>query len=213
MHTPDEFRHLVDKHDYFAALHSGSKAEQLFHPARLRVVSGITDWVGKGVLEVGSGTGCLAIPLAEAGAEVTAAELSFEHLETLRGYAAERSLSLPVVQSDARRLPFADDSFDRVLVASLVHLVARSGSLLREAERVCRPEGRIVVAGPWQKHPKSMTWLKTLLRGGKAPDGRKYPFNLPRLKQLLLRSTYLGSNYDYPMGYFATLWVPDKKPS
>lgn len=212
MTTPAQLRALVDDHDYFAAMQSGSKAEQLFHPARLKVITEITDWSGKRVLEVGSGTGCLAIPLAEAGAEITAVELSFEHLQTLTSYAAERSVGIPAIQADARHLPFADESFDVVVVASLVHLLPRAGSLLREAERVCRSDGRLVVAGPWQKHPKSMTWLKTLLRG-KAPDGRHYPFNEKRLRQLLIRSSFLGSSYNYPMGYFATLWTPDQKPS
>jgi ubiquinone/menaquinone biosynthesis C-methylase UbiE len=204
---------LVDDHDYFAAMHSGSRAEQLFHPARLRLITGMACWREREVLELGSGTGCVAIPLAEAGAAVTAVELSPDHLEQLARYADERSLSITGVEADARSLPFADDQFDVVVLASLVHLVPRTGSLLREAERVCRPDGRLLIAGPWQKHPKSNPWLKTILRGGKAPDARKHqPFNEKVLKQLLTRSTFLGSKYNYPIGYFATLFMPDRKP-
>jgi len=114
------------------------------------------------------------------------------------------------VQGDARRLPFADDSFDVVVVASLVHLVPEAGPLLREAERVCRGDGRLVVAGPWEKHPKSMTSVRTLLRGASA-DHRRYPFNVRRLRRLLPRSRFLGRKTDYMMGYLATTWVPDAK--
>ena len=212
--TESDPQSLVDDHDYYAAMRSGSRAEQLFHPARLKLITEMACWKDREVLELGSGTGCVAIPLAEAGAAVTAVELSASHLEQLERYATERDLEIQGVQADARRLPFEDDSFDVVVLASLVHLVPKTGSLLREAERVCRPHGRILIAGPWQRHPKSMPWLKTILRGGKAPDGRRHqPFNEKVLKQLLTRSTFLGSKYNYPMGYFATLFMPDRKPS
>jgi hypothetical protein len=59
-----------------------------------------------------------------------------------------------------------------------------------------------------------MPWLKTLLRGGKAPDARrKQPFTEEVLKKGLRKSTFLGSKYNYPLGYFATLFMPDRKSS
>ena len=205
---------LIDEHDYFAAMNSGSKAERVFHPARLKLITEMAPWRNKKVLELGSGTGCVAIPLAERGAEVTAVELSEAHLEQLGLYAQERGLSIERVQADARDLPFEDSSFDIVVLASLVHLIPRTGSLLREAERVCRSEGRVLIAGPWQRHPKSSRRLKTLLRGGKAPDGRKHqPFNEKLLKQLMTRSTFLSSRYNYPIGYWSALFMPDRKVS
>jgi 2-polyprenyl-3-methyl-5-hydroxy-6-metoxy-1,4-benzoquinol methylase len=203
---------LIDDHDYFAAMQHGSKAEQLFHPARLRLIRKMASWRGRDVLELGSGTGCIAIPLAEAGAAVTAVELSAAHLDRLQRYSEQRGVVIEGVQADARELPFDDDSFDVVVVASLVHLVPGTDRLLHEAQRVCRPTGRLVIAGPWHRHPKSNRLLKTILRGGKAPDARKHqPFTEDLLKQQLKDSTFLGSKYNYPVGYFATLFVPDRK--
>lgn len=203
---------LIDDHDYFAAMQRGSKAERLFHPARLRLIREMASWRGRDVLELGSGTGCIAIPLAQAGASVTAVELSASHLEQLQRYAEQRGVAVEGVQADARELPFDDDSFDVVVVASLVHLVPGTDRLLHEVQRVCRPAGRLVIAGPWHRHPKSNRLLKTILRGGKAPDSRKHqPFTEDLLKQQLGGSTFLGSKYNYPLGYFATLFVPDRK--
>jgi len=203
---------LVDDHDYYAAMQHGSKAERLFHPARLRLIQEMASWRDRSVLELGSGTGCVAIPLAEAGAQVTAVELSSDHLQQLRRYATQRGVEIDGIQADARELPLEDDSFDVVVVASLVHLVPGSDRLLREAERVCRPQGRLVIAGPWHRHPKSNRLLKTILRGGKAPDARKrQPFTEDLLKKQLTQSTFLGSKYNYAMGYFATLFSPDRK--
>ena len=209
-----ETQKLVDDHDYFAAMQSGSKAERMFHPARLKLIKEMASWRDREVLEVGSGTGCVAIPLAQAGACVTAVELSEAHLAQLQVYAAAQGLQITGVQADARELPFGEDSFDVVVLASLVHLVPDTDRLLQEAQRVCRPDGRLVIAGPWHRHPKSMPWLKTLLRGGKAPDARrKQPFTEEILKRGLRNSTFLGSKYNYPLGYFATLFMPDRKSS
>ena len=203
---------LVDDHDYYAAMQRGSKAERLFHPARLRLIQEMASCRDRTVLELGSGTGCVAIPLAEAGAQVTAVELSADHLQQLRHYAMQRGVEIAGIQADARALPLEDDSFDVVVVASLVHLVPGTDRLLREAERVCRPQGRLVIAGPWHRHPKSNRLLKTILRGGKAPDARKrQPFTEDLLRRQLTQSTFLGSKYNYAMGYFATLFMPDRK--
>jgi ubiquinone/menaquinone biosynthesis C-methylase UbiE len=203
---------LVDDHDYYAAMQRGTKAEKLFHPARLRLIREMASWRDRSVLELGSGTGCVAIPLAEAGAEVTAVELSSDHLQQLQRYAKQRGVEIEGVEADARALPMASDSFDVVVVASLVHLVPGTDRLLLEAERVCRPKGRLVIAGPWHRHPKSNRFLKTILRGGKAPDARKrQPFTEDLLRKQLTQSTFLGSKYNYPIGYFATLFVPDRK--
>jgi demethylmenaquinone methyltransferase/2-methoxy-6-polyprenyl-1,4-benzoquinol methylase len=70
---------------------------------------------GNRVLDVGGGTGRNAGPLAEAGARVTVCDSS---LEMLRQACAK---SLPAVHADARRLPFADGSFERVIVVDAFH--------------------------------------------------------------------------------------------
>ena len=138
--------------------------------------------------------------------------MGFEHLQRLRAYALDRGLKIPVIQADAGRLPFADDSFDVVVLASLVHLTDRPGPMLREAERVCRPDGRLVIAGPWDRHPKSMVWVKTLLRGGKPPTMKTWPFNVPKLRRLLPRSTFVSARTERLIGYVVTVWRPDREP-
>jgi ubiquinone/menaquinone biosynthesis C-methylase UbiE len=200
----------IDPYDYYEAMQSGTKAEQMFHRARTKLVVEVADAAGKRLLDVGAGAGALAIPLAQAGAEVVAVELSHEHCVTLKDRAGELGLDIAVVRANAASLPFPDDQFDIVCVASVVHLIPYPGPLLREAERVCRPDGRIVVAGPWGKHPKSMTWVKTLLRGA-PPETKTYRFDRKRLARLLVRSTFVSQKIDYPMGYLATTWVPSGK--
>ncbi len=206
-------RALIDEHDYYAAMTQGSKAERAFHPRRVALLQGAVDCGGKAVLDLGCSTGPLTLPLLQEGVDVLAVDLSAEHLQRLEAYATEQGLQARTLQADAADLPLDDDSFDVVFVASVVHLLSDPGPILREAERVCRPDGRIVVAGPWSRHPKSNVWVKTMLRGGKRPDGRQFPFDVPRLRGWLARSTMLERRLDLLLGYFATVWVPDRKPA
>jgi 2-polyprenyl-3-methyl-5-hydroxy-6-metoxy-1,4-benzoquinol methylase len=204
---------LVDEHDYYAAMTQGSKAERAFHPRRVALLRGCVDCAGKQVLDVGSSTGPLTVPLLQDGVDVVAVDLSADHLARLEAYARQEGVTARTVQADAASLPFDDDAFDVVFLASVVHLVPDPSPILREAERVCRPGGRIVVAGPWSRHPKSNVLIKTILRGGKRPDGRQHAFDVPHLRRWLRRSTLLDRRMDWLMGYFATVWTPDRKPS
>jgi len=198
----------VDHHDYYAAMTGGSRAERSFHPARVELIRGITEFAGKSVLEVGASTGPIAIPLAQAGADVVAVELGLAHCEALAGYATEAGVTVPVIQADGARLPFGEDAFDVVVVASVVHLLERPGPVLREAVRVCKPDGLVLVAGPWQKHPKSNRTIKTILRGGKPPDGRSYPFTKSRLARLMPGAEAVGSRVHYLLGYRVFAFSP-----
>ncbi len=93
------------------------------------------------VLEVGVGTGVIALGLRELGFRVIGVDLSLPMLEH-----AKRRIGPGVVQGDARRLPFADASFDQVAAVWVLHVAGDVGGVLREIGRVLRPGGRCVVA-------------------------------------------------------------------
>jgi len=61
--------------------------------------------------------------------------------------AEETGVTVPLVQADASRLPFADGSFDLACSAfGAVPFVAESAMVMREVARVLRPGGRWVFA-------------------------------------------------------------------
>ena len=197
----------VDPYDYFAAMESGSRAEQLFHRRRVTRLVQACAPRGRTVLEVGAGSGCLAIPLAEAGGEVTALEPGAEHLERLAARATERGLRIETVKGDGALLPFPGDRFDVVVLASVVHLVDDPRPLLAEAERVVRSGGRLVIAGPWRLHPKSNRLIKTLLKGGRAPKQRTHAFSARKLRRFLPESRLEAVRRDHLMGYDVSTWT------
>jgi SAM-dependent methyltransferase len=69
---------------------------------------------GDRALDVGAGDGNVAIPLAKAGAQVTALDPTPELFESGRARAAEAGVEIEWVEGDAMNLPYEDQSFDVV---------------------------------------------------------------------------------------------------
>jgi demethylmenaquinone methyltransferase/2-methoxy-6-polyprenyl-1,4-benzoquinol methylase len=96
---------------------------------------------GKTALDVATGTGDLAIALAQRGADVTGSDFSEGMLERARA----KSSAVRWEQANALALPYDDDAFD----AATVGFGARNFSDLErglgEMARVVRPGGRVVV--------------------------------------------------------------------
>ena len=99
------------------------------------------------VLELGVGTGRLSTPLANAGHLVVGVDASLAMLE--RFVAAPAPSLSCAAGADMATLPFADESFDTVLVATNTlfnaHEPGDQQRCLGEARRVLRLGGRLVV--------------------------------------------------------------------
>jgi SAM-dependent methyltransferase len=94
---------------------------------------------GKGaVLEVGVGTGQVALPLAERGTPMVGLDLSSPMLAQLVRKAGGRA-PFPVVLGDATSLPFRDDAFGGSVIRWVLHLIPAWETALAEVVRVLRP--------------------------------------------------------------------------
>jgi SAM-dependent methyltransferase len=97
------------------------------------------------VLDVGTGTGNLAIPAAHAGARVVGLDLSAAQLEAAQRRATQAGVVVQWIVGDAEALPFVDESFDHVMSAFAVMFAPRHKRAAGELVRVCRPSGRIAI--------------------------------------------------------------------
>jgi SAM-dependent methyltransferase len=95
------------------------------------------------VLEVGVGTGQVALPLAEAGIPMFGLDLSRAMLDVLVGKGGRDGIRL--VQGDATRMPFNDDAFGGVVLRWVLHLIPSWPRALGEIVRVCGPGGVALV--------------------------------------------------------------------
>jgi len=103
------------------------------------------DVAGREVLEVGCGAAQCARWLAAAGARPVAVDLSGRQLAHARSLDGRTGVTTRLVQADATRLPFRDESFDLACSAyGAIPFVAEPGAVMREVARVLRPGGRWV---------------------------------------------------------------------
>ena len=91
-------------------------------------------------LEIGVGTGRVALPLREAGVPMTGMDLSRAMMAVLVDKAGGR-LPFPLVQGDATALPFPAHRFGAAVASHVLHLIPGWRVVLAELERVVRPGG------------------------------------------------------------------------
>jgi SAM-dependent methyltransferase len=104
---------------------------------------------GGDVLEVGVGTGQLALPLAARGVHVIGLDLSPAMMARLVEKAGGAS-PVGLVQGDATRMPFADGAFAGAYARWVLHLIPDWEQVLRELDRVVDAEGRVAIEpGGW----------------------------------------------------------------
>jgi SAM-dependent methyltransferase len=120
-----------------------SMVETFLLPLGPRLVEACGIGPGMSVLDVASGTGNAAIPAAQAGATVTASDLTPELLAVGRQRAEAEGLTLDWVEADAEHLPFADESFDVVMSSIGAMFAPHHQEVADELVRVCRPGGTI----------------------------------------------------------------------
>lgn len=129
------------------------------------------------LLELGVGTGRIALPIIRAGYRYTGIDLSPRMLDVLR----EKLRAVPaatervtLVQGDIADLPFADHSFDAILTVHVYHLVpdparvaaesarvlARPGVLLNGRDNSAGDDGRVEVLAAWDDILRESGWQR-----------------------------------------------------
>ncbi|MFC2027338.1 class I SAM-dependent methyltransferase [Chloroflexota bacterium] len=110
------------------------------------------------VLDVATGTGFLALAIADTGAEVVATDFTKSMLEKTRELLDDRN-NASLALTDADSQPFSADSFDVVACRVAVHHFANPQTAFSEMTRVCKNDGRVVVMDVVSAEDKSKSEL------------------------------------------------------
>ncbi len=98
------------------------------------------------LLDVGSGTGAVLCHLAPRAREATGVDISPAMRVVARTRVREAGISnCTLRQGDMHQLPFADDSFDTVLLDQVLTLTDQPRVAIKEAARVLRSGGQLLV--------------------------------------------------------------------
>lgn len=94
------------------------------------------------VLEIGIGTGRIALPLAPYVGSITGVDISRNMMLRLRE--KQNGASIHLAQGDAMRLPLADNTFDVGVVVHVLHLVSDEKAVLAELQRILKPDAKLL---------------------------------------------------------------------
>lgn len=119
----------------------------LAEPAAKPGIQAILDITGPRahVLDVGTGTGRISIPLLERGLDLIGCDLSAKMLLRLH----EKLPSARIAQADASSLPFPSAHFEFVMTVHILHLIPSWRDVLREVWRVLQPGGAYLNVKTW----------------------------------------------------------------
>jgi ubiquinone/menaquinone biosynthesis C-methylase UbiE len=98
------------------------------------------------LLDVGCGSGQLALIAARAGAYVVGCDIAPNWIEKARERAASEGLEIIFEEGDAESLPYKDGQFDVVVSLIGAMFAPRPGLVAAELARVCRRGGTIAMA-------------------------------------------------------------------
>ncbi|MDI6873813.1 MAG: methyltransferase domain-containing protein [Actinomycetota bacterium] len=174
-----EREHYTEKVDYYLRMHATWCESPFYRHYHARFLDDLRRLPpGSLILEAGCGLGNDGLELLHSGYRLVETDVSPGQLaEACRLHRREgfgdRSLHL---LADASRLPFADASFDGMLMVASLHHLPDPGKALREARRVIRPGGPLVLGtepNDWQNrtiYPIGKLFLKIIrMLTGKAP--------------------------------------------
>lgn len=112
------------------------------------------------VLDLGIGTGVSLNYYPDKG-QIIGVDLSAGMLREARKKIRERGLRRATVfQANALQLPFADDTFDHVFISHVISVVSDPYTLVKEAQRVCKPNARIVIVNHFQSTNRFIALLE-----------------------------------------------------
>ena len=121
---------------------------------------------GRKALEIATGPGLLAKKVAYAADTMIATDYSEGMISTAKKGGYPDNLTFEV--ADATALPYADNSFDVVIIANALHVMPDPEKALSEIDRVLKPKG-VLIAPNFINHQGglgSRIWSKILNLAG-----------------------------------------------
>jgi len=109
------------------------------------------------ILDIGTGTGALALPFAKQGAHVTGVDISKGQIEAAKTLASQKKLNVRFIVAKAEETNLPDKSFD-VITASMCWGYLDQKKMPEEAARLLRKNGLLLISSlNWERDGDTIT--------------------------------------------------------
>jgi phosphatidylethanolamine/phosphatidyl-N-methylethanolamine N-methyltransferase len=133
------------------------------HPGRIEAIRKMKIRPGDSVLEVGVGTG-INLSMYPPSCAITGVDLSTPMLDKARERILNKGLrNCRVMEMDAAKMTFPDESFDIVYAPYLISVVPDPVAVAQEMRRVCRRGGRIVILNHFKSENPILSRIETAI--------------------------------------------------
>ena len=108
------------------------------------------------VLEIATGTGLIAINIAEFAGAIEAIDFSPKMIETAKKKKVPKNVNFAV--EDATNLSFGDNSFDAVIISNALHIMPNPEAVLSNIKRVLKTSGILIAPTYSHGHLSDKSW-------------------------------------------------------
>jgi len=204
--------HAVAGDYQYRALHSGHPMQRFWHGGKLNMIDQLIRphlKAGSRILEIGCGAGNLLLQASVRGSYPVALDLAMPSLTFVRSRLREARSGpeapngFACTQAIGELLPLVDGSFDCVLLSEVIEHLEVPQVSIREASRVLRPGGRLLVTTPnYRSLWPIMEWSVDLMNMAPKMAGEQHisRFHPASLRRILIDSglgiEYFGTIYN-----------------
>lgn len=108
------------------------------------------------VLEIATGTGLIAVNIADSVQSIAATDFSPKMIEAAMKKRVPDNVRFSV--EDATALSFSDQTFDAVIISNVLHIMPDPGIVLKDIRRVLKPNGLLIAPTFSHGHLRDSTW-------------------------------------------------------
>lgn len=139
---------------------------------------------GKKLIDIGCGSGYVAIEIAKMGVEVIACDITEESLKLIEKNIKGFSLTnLELIKCSADKIPVKDNSVDYIVANAILEHLVYEKKAIQEWKRILRPNGKIFLTVPIKyKYMWPFFWPLNMVYDKKIGHLRRYDLKTIREK-------------------------------
>lgn len=177
----DKRRHYKDQQKYFDKEFSSVKeytlaAWQQSYIDRLKKFVLDKNYKKKIMLDIGTGSGYIAVEMAKMGIRVIACDLSTEAVKNLEKYKRKYKLSnLKVIHCKAEDIPLQDNSVDYIVANAILEHIPAEKKAIDKWKDLLRKNGRMYITVPLKfRYIWPFLWIPNYLHDRRIGHLRRY---------------------------------------